>query len=81
MLIINRKGIFGLSSYKYVQEYSRFAANGSGGEFALGAMFAVFGEASNSAADVAEVGVRAGSEFDDGSALPMQLLEVDLIDS
>ena len=79
MLIINRKGIFGLSSYKYVQEYSKFAANGSGGEFALGAMFAVFGDKEKSAADIAETGIRAGSEFDDGSALPMQLCEVELI--
>jgi len=79
LLIVNRKGIFGLSSYKYVQEYSKFTANGSGAEFALGAMFAVYGDPENTAYDVAETGVRAGADFDDGSGLPLEIKEVELI--
>lgn len=70
ILIANKTGIYGLSSYRYVQEYSRFYANGSGAEYALGAMFAVYGE-EMSAQEIAELGARAGAEFDDGSAAPI----------
>ncbi len=70
LLIANKYGIFGLSSYRYVQEYTKFYANGSGGDFALGAMFAVHGEDGRSARDIAEIGVKAGTTFDDGSAGP-----------
>lgn len=71
ILIANPKGIFGLSSYRYVQEYSKFYANGSGGDFALGAMYAVYKDETKSAEEIAEIGVRAGTEFDDGSAAPI----------
>ncbi|MEZ5308004.1 MAG: hypothetical protein R2684_12735 [Pyrinomonadaceae bacterium] len=78
LLIINKKGIFGLSSYKYVQEYSKFAANGSGAEFALGAMYAVYDNENLSAREVAETGVSAGAEFDDGSGFPLTFEELKL---
>jgi ATP-dependent protease HslVU (ClpYQ) peptidase subunit len=71
ILIANKHGIFGLSSYRYVQEYSKFYANGSGGEYALGAMFAVYQDENKTAEEIAEIGVRAGTEFDDGSAAPI----------
>ncbi len=71
ILIANKHGIFGLSSYRYVQEYTKFYANGSGGEYALGAMFAVYGDENKSAEQIAEIGVQAGTEFDDGSATPI----------
>ncbi len=69
-MIANKNGVFGLSSYRYVQEYTKFYANGSGGDFALGAMFAVYGDEGKSARDIAEIGVKAGTTFDDGSAGP-----------
>lgn len=71
ILIANKHGIFGLSSYRYVQEYSKFYANGSGGEYALGAMFAVYKDEKRSAEEIAAIGVQAGTEFDDGSAAPI----------
>lgn len=71
ILVANKYGIFGLSSYRYVQEYSKFYANGSGGEYSLGAMFAVYKDENKSAEDIAEIGVQAGTEFDDGSAAPI----------
>lgn len=76
ILIANKHGIFGLSSYRYVQEYTKFYANGSGGDYALGAMYAVFNDQEKSAEDIAKVGVEAGTEFDDGSAAPVQLYSV-----
>lgn len=76
ILIANKYGIFGLSSYRYVQQYSKFYANGSGGEYALGAMFAVYKDENKSAEEIAAVGVQAGTEFDDGSAAPIQTFTV-----
>lgn len=77
ILIANSSGIYGLSSYRYVQEYSRFYANGSGAEYALGAMFATY-DSDMSADKIAETGVRAGAEFDDGSAEPICLFSIKL---
>ncbi len=79
LLIINPNGIFGLSSYRYVQEYSKFYANGSGLEYSLGAMFAVYNDDKNSAEDIADIGVKAGVEFDDGSAVPIHSYTLKLI--
>lgn len=78
ILIANKSGIFGLSSYRYVQEYSKFYANGSGGVYALGAMFAVYKDEAKSAEEIAEVGVQAGTEFDDGSAAPIHSHVIEL---
>ncbi len=77
ILIANSCGIFGLSSYRYVQEYSKFYANGSGAEYALGAMFAVY-DGNMSAQEIAKLGVSAGTEFDDGSAAPITSFSVKL---
>jgi len=75
ILIANKKGIFGLSSYRFVQEYTRFYANGSGSPYALGAIFAVY-DAGKSAEDLAVLGVEAGIEFDDGSGLPVTVCKI-----
>ncbi len=71
VLIMNPHGIFGLSSYRYVQEFSRFYANGSGCDFALGAMFAVYENEDKGAEEIAKIGLGAGIEFDDGSDSPI----------
>lgn len=80
ILIANSTGIYGLSSYRYVQEYSKFYANGSGAEYALGAMFAVYGD-KRSALEIAEIGARAGAEFDDGSSVPITSYSVKIAKS
>lgn len=77
ILLANPHGIFGLSSYRYVQEYSKFYANGSGAEYALGAMFAIY-DTDADAEQIAETAVRAGAEFDDGSAAPITSFKVKL---
>jgi ATP-dependent HslUV protease, peptidase subunit HslV len=71
ILIANKNGIFGLSSYRFVQEYAKFYANGSGAEYALGAMFAIYEDENKTAEDIATIGVNAGIEFDDGSGSPI----------
>ena len=78
ILIANSHGIFSLTEHRYVQDFERFYAYGSGNEFALGAMFAVFDDEDKKAEDIARIGINAGAEFDDGSALPMHCYTVKL---
>ena len=72
-LIANPHGIFGVYSYREVFSFDRFWGIGSGRNFALGAMYAVFDQGCN-ARDIAEVGVRAGAEFDKSSSAPFQII-------
>ncbi len=71
-LIANPHGIFGVYSMREVFEYTHFWAIGSGKEFALGAMHALY-ERLPKAEQVAAAGVEAGAVFDRNSALPMSL--------
>jgi ATP-dependent HslUV protease, peptidase subunit HslV len=68
-LIANPHGIFGIFSWRDVDEYTRFWAIGSGQEYALGAMYAIY-ERIDDPEEIARIGVEAGCEFDDGSGLP-----------
>ena len=77
VMVANPSGIFAVYSMREVFEFDRFWAIGSGRDFALGAMYTLYGEAKNAAA-VAEGGVMAGAEFDTGTALPITLHEVAL---
>jgi ATP-dependent protease HslVU (ClpYQ) peptidase subunit len=74
-LIANPQGIFGVYSMREVFEYTRYWAVGSGKEFALGAMHALY-DRLPTAADVATAGVEAGAMFDKNSALPLTLYTV-----
>lgn len=76
-LIVNPHGVFGAFSMREVFEYSRFWAIGSGAEFALGAMFAVY-DRLDSAEEIARIGVQAGAEFNAATALPMTCYSVTL---
>lgn len=76
-LICNPQGIFGVYSLREVSEYSKFWAIGSGSEFALGAMHALYNRL-DSAEDIARAGVEAGAEFNNASALPMSVQMIDL---
>jgi ATP-dependent HslUV protease, peptidase subunit HslV len=71
-LIANPHGIFGVYSYREVFSFDRFWGIGSGRNFALGAMYAVYDKA-ESARKIAEVGVMAGAEFDKSTSAPFQL--------
>jgi len=69
-LIANSAGIFGVYSYREVFEFDRYWAIGTGRAFALGAMYAA-GTRVKSAREWAELGVRAGCEFDRNSSGPI----------
>ena len=70
-LVVNRNGLFEINSYREVNEYLTFWAMGSGKRLALGAMHALYDQ-EMSAKAIAEAGVRAASEFDDGCSLPLK---------
>src|SRR6266481_7940397 len=62
-LIANPRGIFGVYSMREVFEYTQFWAAGTGREFALGAMHALYSRL-KSAEAVAKAGLEAGALFD-----------------
>ncbi len=70
-MIANASGIFGVYSYREVFEFDRFWSVGTGRSFALGAMYAAYDKAA-SARELAELGVRAGCEFDKNSSGPVR---------
>lgn len=76
-LIANPFGIFGVHCLREVTEYKKFWAIGSGAEYALGAMFAVFDNAST-AEEIAHVGVAAGAEFNNASSMPLSSYVIDM---
>ena len=68
-LIINENGIYAISSYREVNQYSRFWSIGSGYRYSLGAMEVLYGKATN-ARQLVEAGVYAAAKFDNGCSLP-----------
>ena len=78
-LIANPHGIFGVYSMREVFEYTRFWAVGSGREFALGALNALYPRLRTADA-LARAGVEAGATFDKNSALPMTLYAINVAD-
>jgi ATP-dependent HslUV protease, peptidase subunit HslV len=76
-LIANASGIYGVYSYREVFSFDRFWGIGSGRNFALGAMYAAY-ERTASARRIAEIGVRAGAEFDKSSSLPARVFSIDM---
>ena len=76
-LIANPGGIFGVYSYREVFEFDRFWGIGTGRAFALGAMYTSYDKA-KTAKEVAEIGVRAGCEFDKNSSGPIRVYTVKL---
>ena len=78
LMIVNPSGVFAVYSMREVFEFDRFWAIGSGRDFALGAMYTIYGGKSKTAAAIAEAGVTAGAEFDTGTSLPIELHEVKL---
>ena len=77
LMIVNPSGVFAVYSMREVFEFDRFWAIGSGRDFALGAMYTIYGKAKG-AAQIARAGVMAGAEFDTGTAEPIALHEVRL---
>ena len=76
-LICNPNGIFGIYSLREVSEYTKYWAIGSGSEFALGAMHALY-DRLDSAEEIAKAGVEAGAEFNNATSMPLTFHTVEL---
>ena len=74
-LVANPTGIYGIYSMREVFEFKRFWAAGSGREYALGAMNALYDKL-DSADAIARIGVEAGATFDKNSSLPLQVVTI-----
>jgi ATP-dependent protease HslVU (ClpYQ) peptidase subunit len=74
-LVANAHGIFGVYSMREVFEYTQYWAVGSGREFALGAMHAMYPRLKTAEA-IAKAGLAAGALFDKNSALPLTMYTV-----
>lgn len=79
LLALNRNGIFSVTTLRAVSEYKKFTALGSGCDYALGALHAVYNDPDLSARQIAEIGMNAAIEFDDGSGAPIEIFEVSLV--
>ena len=66
VLIMSRHGIFGVLSLREAYEYTRYWSLGSGADFALGAMSAVYDD-SLTAEQIAVRGIEAALKFDTGT--------------
>ena len=76
-LIANPTGIYGIYSMREVFEFKRFWAAGSGREYALGAMNALYDQL-DSVDAIARIGVEAGATFDKNSSLPLQVVTISM---
>ncbi len=72
ILIGNPYGIFSVGVFRTVMEYRSLTALGSGDEYALGAMKAIYNDETKSADDIARIGIEVAADFDDGTGLPLQ---------
>ncbi len=74
-LVANRSGIYGLYGMQNVQEYSKFYSFGSGSQYAMGVMHALY-EQDFSAQQIATKALEAACCFDDASDSPFEVEEV-----
>lgn len=70
-LIANRHGIFGVVAHRTVQEFSRYYAFGSGSNYAMGALHALYDDRNITAEALARRAVETAAEFDDATGLPV----------
>jgi len=77
LLIANTQGIFGVCSKRTVLEYTKFYAFGSGEQYALGAMHAVY-DRETDPEQIARAGLEASIAFDTGTGAPIELRRIPL---
>jgi ATP-dependent protease HslVU (ClpYQ) peptidase subunit len=78
VLIVNPNGVFSVGVLRDVTEFKRFAAFGSGCDFAIGAMRVLYDDETKSAEDIAKIGIEIAAEFDDATGLPLNCYTIKL---
>ncbi|MCH9626289.1 MAG: hypothetical protein S4CHLAM123_14850 [Chlamydiales bacterium] len=76
-LIVNSHGIFEVDYVRVVRQHKYFSAIGSGEEYALGAIKAVY-ESIDDPEEMAKTAIGAAAQFDSKTALPLQTCCIDL---
>lgn len=76
-IIINKHGLFEISKLREVNQYHQYWSVGSGRQYALGAMQAIY-PTEPSAAKIVAAGLTAGCEFDKGCSLPINIEKITL---
>ncbi len=76
-LVANSTGIYVVASMRSVDGIKRFWAIGSGQEYALGAMHAVYDDC-HDVREIANAGLNAAIEFDDACGNPVDMFTVEL---
>lgn len=79
-LIANPHGIFALYSYRSAQQFHKFWAAGSGRDYALGAMEAVYDQCDN-VVDIVKAGLNAAAEFDSATSGPFEIFSCPLVNA
>ncbi len=69
-LIANPTGVYAVYGLREVYEYQRYWSIGSGADYALGAMHALY-DTEASAEYIVKKGIEAGAQFNNATALPM----------
>lgn len=69
-LIASPHGIFGVDSDRLVQHFTRFYAYGSGSQYAMGALWALYDHPELDAEALAQKAIEAAAEFNDATGLP-----------
>jgi ATP-dependent protease HslVU (ClpYQ) peptidase subunit len=76
-LAANPHGIFAIYSYRSAQQFHKFWSAGSGRDYALGAMRAVYDHCST-ADQIVHHGLAAAAEFDSGTSEPFEIYNIPL---
>lgn len=76
-LAANPHGIFAIYSYRTAQQFHKFWSAGSGRDYALGAMQAVY-DRYDRVEDIVKAGLESAAEFDSGSSGPFDIRKVKL---
>lgn len=76
-LIANSQGIFGIYALREVFEYQKYWAIGSGSEFALGCLHALYDRLEDPT-EIAQAAITTAAEFNASTALPMSCYTIAL---
>ena len=77
LLIINPHGIFEVEYSRVVRQYSKFSAIGTGEDYALGAIKAIYDRVDDSG-EIAKTGIEAAAQFDLKTEAPIHTYYIDL---
>ncbi len=76
-LIISKGGVYSFFSHREVTQYETFWAAGSGTDYALGVLDALY-NSDLDATSIAEAAVETACRFDSASGLPLESYQVEL---